>query len=64
MGFEAISVKGVAHYFNKADEWGADLIVMPSHGRSGVKRLLIGSVAERVVRLAHCPVLVLRDEIE
>jgi nucleotide-binding universal stress UspA family protein len=38
----------------------AELIVMPSHGRTGFKRLLIGSVAERVVRLAHCPVLVLR----
>lgn len=38
----------------------ADLIVMPSHGRTGLKRLLIGSVAERIVRLAHCPVLVLR----
>ena len=37
-----------------------DLIVLPSHGRSGVQRLLIGSTAERVVRLAHCPVLVLR----
>ena len=40
---------------------GADLIVLPSHGRTGLTRLLIGSVAERVVRLAHCPVLVLRD---
>jgi nucleotide-binding universal stress UspA family protein len=38
----------------------ADLIVLPSHGRTGISRLLIGSVAERVVRLAHCPVLVLR----
>jgi nucleotide-binding universal stress UspA family protein len=38
----------------------ADLIVLPSHGRTGIRRLLIGSVAERVVRLAHCPVLVLR----
>ena len=43
-----------------AERLKADLIVMPSHGRSGVMRLLIGSVAERVVRLAHCPVLVLR----
>jgi len=43
-----------------AERQKADLIVMPSHGRSGVSRLLIGSVAERVVRLAHCPVLVLR----
>jgi nucleotide-binding universal stress UspA family protein len=41
---------------------GADLIVIPSHGRTGLKRLLIGSVAERVVRLAHCPVLVLRHQ--
>ena len=38
----------------------ADLIVLPSHGRTGISRLLIGSTAERVVRLAHCPVLVLR----
>lgn len=38
----------------------ADLIVMPSHGRTGLARMLIGSVAERVIRLAHCPVLVLR----
>lgn len=38
----------------------AELIVLSSHGRTGLTRLLIGSVAERVVRLAHCPVLVLR----
>jgi len=44
-----------------AKEIGAELIVLPSSGRTGLKRLLIGSVAERVVRLAHCPVLVLRD---
>ena len=43
-----------------AERMKAELIVMPSHGRSGVRRLLIGSVAERVVRLAHCPVLILR----
>jgi nucleotide-binding universal stress UspA family protein len=43
-----------------AEEVKADLIVMPSHGRRGLKRLLIGSVAERVVRLAHCPVFVLK----
>jgi nucleotide-binding universal stress UspA family protein len=44
-----------------AQENGADMILMPSHGRSGLKRLLLGSVAERVVRYAHCPVLVLRS---
>lgn len=44
-----------------AEELGAELIVLPSHGRTGLRRLLIGSVAERVIRLAHCPVLVLRN---
>ena len=39
---------------------GIGLIVMPSHGRTGLAHFLIGSVAERVIRLAHCPVLVLR----
>ena len=43
-----------------ADEVQADLIVMPSHGYHGVKRLLLGSVAERVLRHASCPILVLR----
>jgi nucleotide-binding universal stress UspA family protein len=37
----------------------ADLIVMATHGRTGVSRLLMGSVAERVVRTATCPVLTL-----
>ena len=43
-----------------AQEIDADLIVMPSHGRKGVSRFLIGSVAEQIVRLAHCPVLILK----
>jgi nucleotide-binding universal stress UspA family protein len=43
-----------------SQEIGAGLIVMPSHGRTGLSHLLIGSVAERVVRHARCPVLVLR----
>lgn len=44
-----------------AEQIAAELIVMPSHGRTGLSRVLIGSVAERVVRLCHCPILVLRD---
>jgi nucleotide-binding universal stress UspA family protein len=44
-----------------AKELHAGLIVMPSHGRTGLAHVLIGSVAERVVRLAHCPILVLRS---
>jgi len=43
-----------------ADQIKANLIVLPSHGRTGVRRLLLGSVAERVIRLAHCPILVLK----
>jgi universal stress protein A len=39
---------------------GADLIVMGTHGRSGLSHLVLGSVAERVIRGAHCPVLVVR----
>jgi nucleotide-binding universal stress UspA family protein len=43
-----------------AAEAGAELIVMGSHGRTGVKRLLLGSVAEHVVRHAKCPVVTVR----
>jgi nucleotide-binding universal stress UspA family protein len=45
-----------------AREIGADLIVMGTHGRRGISRALIGSVAEKVVRLASVPVLVARAE--
>jgi nucleotide-binding universal stress UspA family protein len=41
-----------------AEDHGADLIVMGTHGYGGVKRLLLGSVADHVVRQASCPVLV------
>jgi nucleotide-binding universal stress UspA family protein len=44
-----------------AQEIGADMILIPSHGRTGIQRLFMGSVAERVIRLAHCPVLVLKE---
>ncbi len=42
---------------NCAKELGADLIIMATHGRTGLTRLLIGSVTEKVVREAQCPVL-------
>lgn len=47
----------VTEYARKAK---ADLIIVPSHGYHGVKRLILGSVAEQVIRHADCPVLVLR----
>lgn len=50
-----------AEIAQQAETSEADMIVMPSHGRTGLTRLLIGSVAERVIRLAHCPVLILRS---
>ena len=45
-----------------AGEWDAGLIVMGSHGRTGHKRLLMGSVTERVVGQAPCPVLVVKAD--
>jgi universal stress protein A len=44
-----------------AAERGVDLIVMGTHGRSGLSHLFLGSVAERVVRTAPCPVLTMRE---
>lgn len=44
-----------------AKEMRADLVVIGSHGRRGLSRALLGSVAERVVRTAPCPVLTVRD---
>ncbi len=43
-----------------AERWHADLVVVASRGRSGLPRVLLGSVAENVVRHVHCPVLVAR----
>lgn len=45
-----------------AMEWPADMIVIGSHGRHGIPRALLGSVAEAVVRHARCPVLVVRAQ--
>jgi nucleotide-binding universal stress UspA family protein len=44
-----------------AEQDNAGLIVMGSHGRTGLKRLLMGSVTEKVIGLAHCPVLVAKS---
>jgi nucleotide-binding universal stress UspA family protein len=44
-----------------ATEEKADLIVIGTHGRTGLKRVLMGSVAEAVMRHAHCPVLTLKQ---
>ncbi|MEM8943857.1 MAG: universal stress protein [Planctomycetota bacterium] len=44
-----------------AEREGVDLIVIGSHGRTGISRLLLGSVAEAVVRRAKCPVLTVKQ---
>lgn len=53
-GNEAEHITGVA------EELGADLIVVGSRGLGGLRRALMGSVSESIVRHAHCPVLVMR----
>ncbi|RKP47698.1 universal stress protein [Pararobbsia silviterrae] len=45
-----------------ATAYGADLVVMGTHGRRGVRRMVIGSVAERFLRVSTCPVLLIRAD--
>ncbi len=54
---EGRSAEAIADY---AGDHNIDLIVMATHGRSGLSRWAFGSVAERVLRLASCPVLLVR----
>jgi nucleotide-binding universal stress UspA family protein len=55
-------LQGVIHseIVNVARQGAFDLIVMGTHGRTGIKHALIGSVAEKIVRTAPCPVLTVR----
>lgn len=55
---EGLTAKEIVKY---AEEYAIDLIVMGTHGRRGVAHILLGSVAEHVVRTARCPVLTVRD---
>jgi len=58
-----VHVGGAVHEILKAAE-GADLIVLPTHGYSGLDRMLMGSVAEGVLRRATCPVLTVKTAVE
>jgi nucleotide-binding universal stress UspA family protein len=63
MPLKGVSPQGVAPdagIINQAIKNEVDLIVMGSHGRTGLKRLLMGSVTERVIGQAPCPVLVVK----
>ena len=59
---ETIVVKGVPFHeiINAAREINADLIVIGTHGKTGLSHIMMGSVAEKVVRKAPCPVLTVR----
>lgn len=65
--FKTLKVRSMVRRGNPADEIvsaaaqeGADLIVIATHGLTGWRQHIFGSVAEKVLRLAHCPVLVTR----
>ena len=69
--FEGLAVEDIiargdpaAEIVRVAEERGAGLIVISSHGRAGLGRILFGSTAESVVRHAHCPVLVVKPPEE
>jgi len=61
--FEHKLVMGIAadDIVRLAEAEGADLLVIGTHGRTGLKRVLMGSVAESVMRLATCPVLTVKE---
>jgi nucleotide-binding universal stress UspA family protein len=59
---EAVEGKAAQMIVNYAEKNGVDLIVIASHGYSGMKRLMFGSVALRVLHDAHAPVLLIRPE--
>lgn len=59
LGFAPLGPPG-SEIVKAAKEWQADVIVIGSHGRRGITRALMGSVAEAVMRHAACPVLVVR----
>lgn len=59
-GAELMTGRSAETIVTHAREIGADLIVMGTHGRTGLAHLLIGSVAERVFRTAPCPVMTVR----
>jgi nucleotide-binding universal stress UspA family protein len=54
--------EAAAEIVRVARERDVDLIVISSHGRTGLGRMLFGSTAEAVVRHAHCPVLVVKPK--
>jgi nucleotide-binding universal stress UspA family protein len=65
-GYQTALVSGVPYeeIIRKSEETGASLIVLGTHGRTGLDHLIFGSTAERVVRGASCPVLTIRMPVQ
>jgi nucleotide-binding universal stress UspA family protein len=61
VGMEKAVGEPAAEILSYAERSGVDLLVLGTHGRTGLEHALMGSVAERVVRKAHCPVLTVRS---
>lgn len=63
-GYQATGTLGRGHVrstiVETAEKWGAEIILLGSHGRTGLKRALLGSVSDHVARHAHCSVLIVR----
>ncbi|HTT75832.1 MAG TPA: universal stress protein [Candidatus Binataceae bacterium] len=66
LGYETRIVSGLPDLdiVRTAKELAVDLIVMATHGRSGLTHLLLSSVAEHVIREAACPILILRPPLK
>lgn len=60
LNFHVVKGKADVEIIRFASEQETDLIVMTSHGLTGLQHVLLGSVAEKVVKLAPCPVLVIK----
>jgi hypothetical protein len=57
-----LSGKPAEAIIETANEKSADLIILGSHGRTGIERLLMGSVAERVIVMSSCAVMVVKGK--
>jgi nucleotide-binding universal stress UspA family protein len=61
-GLESLSDDVASCLLQRVDGYGAYLVVIGTRGRNGVGRLMLGSIAERFVRIATCPVLLVRGQ--
>ncbi len=63
VSYDTVVALGIPHaeIIRVAEEYGADLLVMSTHGRGFISHAVMGSTTERVLRRSPCPVLVVRD---